>query len=440
LVLRAVLDNQTINPSVAGFIERAIRQAEQERAVCLVLELDTPGGLADSTRDIVKTMLGSEVPVVVYVAPAGARAASAGVFITLAANVAAMAPGTHIGAAHPVELGGLPGPLPTGGGAGKTAKGESGSPMEEKVLNDTVAWARAVAELRGRNADWAEKAVKESVSVPASEAVREHVVDFVADNFRDLLAKLNGRVVSVPGGTVRLATSGAEVRAVEMSWSEQLLSVIGNPNVALLLLVFGFYGILFEFFAPGWKVAGVFGVICLVLGLFAMSVLPINIAGLGLVALAFALFAAELFVTSYGLLTIGGMICLVFGGLILVQSPAGFQRVSLGVLLPVAAGAAAVTAFLLARVVRIHRRPPQTGIEAMTRWPAVAAEEFAANGHAAAGAVRVRGELWNAVATMPIAAGQHVEIVGRHGLVLSVRPIPNPMTTADGEAAKQPHD
>jgi len=295
-VLQVCLSNEAISPVTARYIQRAIEQAEQERADCLIIILDTPGGLVDSTRDIVKATLRSKVPVVVYVAPPGARAASAGVFITLAAHVAAMAPGTNIGAAHPVQIGGLPGSPPPKEGKEKGQEPGAKTPMEEKIVNDTVAWARSLAELRGRNADWAARAVKESLSAPASEALKEGAVDLVADDLNDLLARLDGREVTLPDGVMRLRTAGAEVRTLEMWWGERILAVLTNPNVAFLLLIFGFYGILFELYTPGWGVAGTLGVVCLLLGFFALAVLPISYVGLALLAVALALFVAEVFV------------------------------------------------------------------------------------------------------------------------------------------------
>jgi membrane-bound serine protease (ClpP class) len=416
VVLQIQLADEAITPLVTRFIDRAISQAEEQRAECLVIVLDTPGGLVDSTRDIVKSILGSKVPVVVYVAPSGARAASAGVFITLAAHVAAMAPGTNIGAAHPVQIGGLPGsPPPTEKGKDRPAV------LEEKILNDTVAWARALAELRGRNVEWATRAVKESISAPASEAVRERAVDLLADGVDELLKQIDGREVQLPAGSVRLRTAGAEVRTLEMWWGERLLGVLANPNLAFLLLLFGFYGILFELYTPGWGVAGTLGIICLVLGFFALAVLPINYVGLALIAVALALFVAEAFVTSYGFLTVGGVACLILGGLMLVESPVGFQRISLWLLIPVALATAAVTVFLAGSIVRAQRSKTQTGGEALVGTEAMAVDVFAQKDEQYTGTVRAHGELWRAISITPVAAGQILHIRDRQGLTLLVR-------------------
>lgn len=420
VVFEFSIDDEAITPVTARLVRRAIEQAEQDDATCLVIVLDTPGGLVDSTRDVVKSILRSEVPIVVYVSPAGARAASAGVFITLAAHVAAMAPGTNIGAAHPVQIGGLPGPSRSKPKEDEPAAEKS--PLEGKIVNDTVAWARSLAELRGRNAEWAAQAVEESLSVSASEAVRERAVDLIADDLDELLAKIDGREVVLPSGPTRLRTDGAEIRTVETWWGDRLLSVLANPNLAFLLLLFGFYGILFELYTPGWGVAGVVGIVCLVLGFFALAVLPINYVGLALIALALAMFVAEAFVTSYGFLTIGGVACLVLGGLMLVESPAGFQRISLWIVIPVALATAAISFFLLGSIVKVHRGRSRTGDEELLSSSAVAIAAFIPEEDHFLGTVRAHGELWRAMSPALIESGQRVRIEGREGLTLTVVP------------------
>lgn len=432
LVMRAVLDDQAISPVTARFVERAIRQAEQERAQCLILVLDTPGGLVDSTRGIVRGILSSEVPVVVYVAPSGARAASAGVFITLAAHLSAMAPATNIGAAHPVQIGGLPGAPRQAEEEMEDEEGDTkrgSTPMEIKSVEDTVAWARSLAELRGRNAEWAARAVRESISVPASEAVKEQAVDLLADDLDDLLSKIDGREVKLLRGDVRLRTANAEVQTLEMWWGERALALLTNPNVAFLLMIFGFYGVLFELYSPGWGVAGTLGIVCLLLAFLALAVLPINYVGLALVAVALGMFVAEAFVTSFGALTVAGVVCLVLGGTMLVDSPAGFERVSLAVVAPVALATALVTVFLVGSIVRAHRRRVQTGGDELVGMAAVAAEDFVAEGEHFAGLAQVRGELWRAVSPTPVTAGQSLAIEGRQGLTLLVQP-PEPAASA----------
>jgi membrane-bound serine protease (ClpP class) len=430
LILKLSVNDEAITPVTARFIRRALEQAEDERAECLVVVLDTPGGLADSARAVVKDILASTTPVVVYVSPSGARAASAGVFITLAGHVAAMAPGTHIGAAHPVQIGGLPispaepaRPAPEGGQPG-TAESQPTSPsatMEAKIVNDTVAWARALAELRGRNADWAERAVRESVSITGTEAVEQGVVDLLAEDLDDLLAQLDGREVVLPQGPVQLHTSGATVRTLDMWWGERLLGAISNPNIAFLLLMLGFYGILFELYTPGWGVSGTLGVVCLILAFFGLAVLPISYVGLALIAVALGFFVAEAFVTSYGLLAVAGVGCMVLGGVMLVDSPFGFMRVSLGVVVPIAAATGLITVFLVANVLRTHRRPVRTGGEGLVGAEAVAKEDFSRAEGRYVGTVLTHGELWQAVSSAPVSNGQLLEVLDRHGLTLIVR-------------------
>lgn len=430
LVLQVALDGEPITPGIARYLQRAIGEAEQQEAECLIVVLDTPGGLLQSTRRIVKEILGSRTCVVVYVAPSGSRAASAGVFITMAAHVAAMAPGTTIGAAHPVQIGGLPIQPPRQPGPGKDEPGKDSSEeetspsrtaMEEKIVNDTVAWARALAEHRGRNADWAARAVSESLSVPVSEAVRERIVDLEATDLQELLKKLDGLEVSLPQGTHTLRTSGAQVQEIPMWWGEQVTAVLSRPNVALLLMIFGFYGILFELYSPGWGVSGTLGVICLLLALFGLAVLPVNYLGLALVVVALGLFAAEVFVTSFGALTVAGIVCLVLGGVMLVDSPAGFSRVSLGMLLPLAAATAAITLLLLAGVVRTHRRRVQTGDEGLIGTEARVQNDFSRRGNQYVGTVLVHGEWWKAISSTPVTAGQTCKVQRRQDLTLVVR-------------------
>jgi membrane-bound serine protease (ClpP class) len=439
-VVTVRLSGEAITPVTARYIERAIEQAENTQATCLVILLDTPGGLVDSTREIVKNILGSRIPVVVYVAPAGARAASAGVFITMAAHVAAMAPGTNIGAAHPVQIGGLPGRQPEPEQTKESKESASPTPMDDKIVSDTAAWARSLAELRGRNVEWIAHAVRESASASASEALREGVIDLIADDLSDLLRKIDGRQVNLPQGTGTLHTAGAEVRPQEMWWGERLLAAIANPTLALLLLIFGFYGVLFELYTPGWGVPGTIGAICLVLGFFALAVLPINLVGLLLIGIALALFVAEAFVTSYGLLTIGGLACLIMGGLMLVDSPAGFLRVSLWTLVPIALATAAITIFLVGGVIKTSRTPIRTGSESMPGSAAVADTDFTADGERYSGTVRTHGELWAALCASPVSAGDALEVLSREGLTLLVRPVkPQPSQPESIGTQRQTH-
>ena len=430
-VLRIAIQDEPITPVTARFIKRALQEAEQTRAECLVIELDTPGGLLQSTQEAVTAILSSRAPVVVYVSPPGGRAASAGLFITLSGHVAAMAPGTRIGAAHPVQFGGLPiAPSPSSDrptGDEKTGDEKTGEkttsrlPMEQKIVNDTEAWARGLAQRRGRNAeDWAAKAVTESRVLLAAEAVDQGVVDLEAADLDELLEKLDGREVAVGQTTVLLRTAKTQVRTLEMWWGEQFLAVISNPNVVMLLLMFGVYGILFELYSPGWGVAGTLGVVSLLLAFFGLSVLPVNYVGLALIIVALAMFVAEVTVTSFGALTVGGIICLILGGMMLVDSPTGFLRVSLSVLVPVAVATGLITVFLLSRIVKSQRGRVQTGGEALLGREAVAQEKFLPDSTGFHGQVFVHGELWRAHSATPVSSGQAVRIKGREGLTLEV--------------------
>lgn len=426
------LENEAITPVTARYLRRGIVEAHEQGAECLIVVLDTPGGLVDSTSDIVKEILNSRVPIVVYVAPKGGRAASAGGFILLASHVAAMAPTTRVGAMHPVRIGGLPTtPDRRDSDSGKNARNDKTkeatrreSPSEEKLVNDTVAWARGLAELRGRNVKWAERAVRESIVATEKDALKEGIIDLVADDLNDLLKQLDGRRVKLPARTVTLKTAGAEIRTIDMWWGERFLATISNPNVAFLLLIFGFYGVLFEFYTPGWGVAGTLGIVCLLLAFLGLAVLPINYIALVLIAVALGMFVAEVFVTSFGALTVGGIVCLVIGGMMLVESPGGFLRVSLWVIVPVAVATAGITVFLVGSIVRAHRRKVLTGSEGLIDSPATAVEDFTAAGamprHEYEGMVRIHGEFWKAVSSEPVAAGQNVRVVNRDGLTLTV--------------------
>lgn len=405
-----------ITPVSAGFIRRAMREAGEAGAACLVIELDTPGGLMESTRQIVKDILASEFPIIVYVAPRGARAASAGVFITLASHIAAMAPATHIGAAHPVQMGGAPGqPAPD-----QEKDSGSGDTMEEKVVNDARAWARTLAELRHRNADWAAAAVTESQSIPSSEALELNVIDYVVADLPELLEVIDGREIETESGTVTLHSRGAAVVPVDMWWGERILSLLSDPNLAFLLLMLGFYGILFEFYTPGWGVAGTAGIICLVLAFFGLAVLPVSYAGLVLIFLAVGLFVAEAFFPSFGMLTVGGGVCLILGGIMLIDSPVSVMRVSLSVVIPVAIGSAGVAFFLASRALQSFRIPVQTGAEGMVGETGTATLDFIEQNGSYAGTVLVHGEIWRANSDHQIAESERVRIKTCEGLTLTV--------------------
>jgi membrane-bound serine protease (ClpP class) len=388
-----------ISPVTVRLVGAALDRARSEGHQALVIELDTPGGLERSMRAIVQRLLSAEVPVIVYVAPTGARAASAGVFITLAAHVAAMAPATNIGAAHPVAL---------GGGADKESL--------RKIENDAAAFARTVALERGRNADWAEKAVRESVSITEREAVRLKVVDFVAESVAEVLARADGRRVKTPAGPVTLATAGAPVQAVEIGFRDRVLSVITDPNVAYVLMMLGTIGLLAELYNPGAIFPGVIGAISLILAFFAFQSLPINYAGLLLILLGVGLLVAEVKVVSHGILAAGGVVAMALGSLMLFDAPElGGLRVSWWVVLPTVGATAGLFLFVVTAGVRALARRPLLGAEGLVGLTAVARGPLTPTGQ-----VAVQGELWRAVADEPVEDGTPVRIVGVEGLTLRV--------------------
>ncbi len=390
-----------INPPMANYMVRGVERAEREGAHLLIVELDTPGGLMESMRQVVKKFLMAEVPIVVYVAPSGSRAASAGVFITMAAHIAAMAPGTHIGAAHPVELG----------------EKKMDEKMLQKVVNDTVAYIKGIAKERGRNEKWAEKAVRESSSLTAEEALRLKVIDLLATNLEELLDKLEGKEVKLPSGkTVTLSPKGKEIRRLTMTFRDKFLHTLSNPMIAYILLMLGIYGLFFELSNPGAIFPGVVGGICLLLAFFAFQMLPVNYAGIALIVLGIILLIMEVKVHSYGLLTVGGIISITLGSLMLMESPAKYMRLSLQVVLPIVVVSSGFFLFALTQVIRAQRRKPTTGREGL-----MGAMGFALTDLKPEGMVEVMGELWRAVSEEPVGAGEAVEVIGVEGLTLKVR-------------------
>ena len=414
-----------IGVGTGHMIEEGFARARAERAGLIVLRLDTPGGLVSATRDIIQAILASPIPVAVFVAPGGARAASAGTYIAYAAHIAAMAPGTHLGAATPVQMGapGAPTPAPERREDGKPAEGgeaAKGSAMERKVLNDAVAYLRSLAQLRGRNADWAEKAVRDASTLTASEAARENVVDLVAGNVSDLLDKVDGRTVRTTEGERVLGTRHARVIVVEPSWKARLLAVVTDPNIAFILLMIGIYGIIFEFWTPGLAGPGIVGAICLIVGLMALSLMPLNFAGVALMLAGLAMMMAEAFTPGFGVLGLGGIAGFVIGGLFLFD-PAGAD-IDFAVGWPVLLAAAATNALLLLGVLgmamRVRRRRVVTGPEQLVGMEGEVVEWR--DGH---GRVRVHGEIWSANAAAAFAPGTRVQVDGRDGLTLRVNEI-----------------
>ena len=398
-ILVADLDG-VISPASSSYLVRVVETAEKENAVCLIFKIDTPGGLDISMREITKSILNARTPVVVYVSPKGARAASAGVFILYASHVAAMAPGTNVGAAHPVSMGG----------------GEMDSVMTEKVTNDAVAYLKALAKERGRNEDWGERSVRESASVDAATALELGVIDIVAEDDSELIDMLDGRKIKVKEGELVLNTRDSRVREIKMTLRERLLLLLTNPNIAYVLLLLGIYGLFFELQNPGMIFPGVVGGICLILGFYSLHVLPVNYAGLALIVLSAILFILEIYVTSQGLLTIGGIVALVFGSLILFESDVPYLRVSWEVIMLVVIIVAGLVIFVVALGVKAQFRKKSTGSEGIVGEVGTTKTSV----HAEGGTVFVHGEFWNAISDTPIKAGQKVRVVSVSAMVLKV--------------------
>ncbi|MGH7956465.1 MAG: NfeD family protein [Opitutaceae bacterium] len=394
--------NGAIGPSTAGYVSRAIEVATAANARCLVIQLDTPGGLLDSTKQIVQAFYGSKVPVVVYVAPAGANAGSAGCFITLAADVATMAPNTSIGAAHPVEFGG-----------GGLAEKKGDDVMTKKLENFAVSYIEAIAEKRGRNVEWAKSAVRESASVTAEKALELQVVDLIAQDVPDLLRRINGREAS---GRV-LRTADAQVERIPMVARERVFQTLWRPEVIFILMLVAIYGIIGELSNPGAILPGVVGLIALIVALYMASVLPVNIAGLALILLAVALFITDAFVASHGILSIGGVVSFFLGSLLLFDRAGPAFRLSLVMIVPATVVTALFFLFVVGVGLRAQRLPHRTGTEAMIGRIVAALTPIDAHG----GKVFVEGETWNARSESPVEKDQPVEIVGIRGLTLNVK-------------------
>ncbi len=398
----------TINPVVADFIHDGIEKAATDKAACLLINLNTPGGLLKSTRVIVSDMLNSPVPIIVYVSPGGSHAGSAGVFITMAAHVAAMAPGTNIGAAHPVAL-----------------QAVMDSTMNEKTTNDAAAFLRSIAEKRNRNVQWAENAVRKSHSYSETEALEYSVIDLIAKNEQELLNMVHGKQVQVNTGSITIQTKGAKIESLEMTFVEKLLDIISDPNIAYILLLLGMYGLLFELYSPGAILPGIVGVISLILAFYSMHSLPINYAGLALIIFAVILFLLEIKIVSHGLLAIGGVVSLLLGSMMLIRSDSALElvRISRGVIYAATAVSALFFLFVLSFGIRAQRSKVVTGIDAMIGNTAEVIEMLNP-----AGTVRVNGETWNAESLAgAITRGEKVRIKEMRNLKLYVEPIDHPV-------------
>jgi membrane-bound serine protease (ClpP class) len=399
-----------VGPAAADFVRRSIERAATDGTALVVLRIDTPGGLDTSMREIIKAILASPVPVAAFVAPSGARAASAGTFIVYASHIAAMAPGTNLGAASPVAL--------MGGGDKDEKKGED--TMMRKATNDAVAYIRGFAQLRHRNADWAEQAVREGVSLPADEALKKKVVDLVVPDVPALLVALDGRTVEAGGAKHTLHLGGALAHEVQPDWRTRFLALITNPSVAYLLVLLGVYALLFEFMNPGLMLPGVVGVIALVIAAYALHMLPVNYAGLALILLGIAFMIAEAFFPAFGSLGIGGLIAFVLGSIMLIEDTElpGFE-IPLALIAGVAAASAGFLIFVLGMLVKSRRRAPGSGGEQRIGARAEALGDFEGEGWA-----RVQGEQWKVRAAGPVQRGQKLRVKGMHGLVLDVEPEP----------------
>lgn len=405
-----------IGPATLDYVQRALHRAAAERAELVLLRLDTPGGLDSSMRDIIKDVLASPVPVVTYVHPNGARAASAGTYMLYASHVAAMTPATNLGAATPVSIApaGIA-PTPPGDDKDKDGKAPAGgSAMERKVVNDAVAYIRGLATLRGRNADWAEEAVRQAVSLEAEEALKLKVIDLIAKDVDDLLRQLHGRSVQLPDGPRALNTEGITLETVAPDWRNQLLAAITNPNIAYILMLIGIYGLIFEFANPGSILPGVVGAICLLVALFAFQVLPVNYAGLALILLGVALMVAEAFVPSFGVLGLGGVVAFVIGSIMLFDTEIPGLAVARPLIGAFALLSAALFVLVLGMVLRARKRPVVSGAEEMLGAHGEVIDEH--------GMVRVHSELWQARSAVPLHIGDKVRVSGREGLTLRVEP------------------
>ena len=401
--VRVITVDAAIFPASAQFIHEAIQRSVERGDECVVIRLNTPGGLLKSTRTIVTDLLTSRIPVVVYVAPSGSQSASAGSFITLAANIAAMAPGTNIGAAHPVNMQG----------------GEKDSIMNEKATNDAAAFIRTISEKRHRNIRWAEDAVRRSISITETEALRDSVIDLIAPSIPELLRAIDGRHILVEGGERTLRTATAAVTEEEMSWKFRLLDILNDPNIAYVLFLLGLYGLLFELYNPGSIFPGVVGFIAIVLALYSLNTLPVNFAGLALIVFGVVLFVLEIKIISHGLLTAGGIVSLLLGSVMLINPESSLEviAISWGVIIPAVLCTTLFFLFAIGMGIRAQRRRPVTGVEGIVGEQGEAVTPLSPGGQ-----VRVHGELWNAVTSgEPLPAGSQITVEGVSGLTLTVR-------------------
>ncbi len=415
-----------ISPATADFFLSSLDDARAAGASVFIVRLDTPGGLDSAMRDMIKEILASPIPVVFYVAPNGSRAASAGTYLLYASHVAAMAPATNLGSATPVSIGGPSSPFPTPSAppsGEEDNKDESeqqpleGTAMERKVINDAVAYIRGLANLRGRNADWAEKAVREAVNLTAKDALEENVIDLVVDDLDALIAALDGRTIALNGGSVTLELADAEITRLEPGWRYEFLALITDPNVAYILLMIGIYGLILEFYNPGMGVPGVTGVICLLLAAYALQMLPVNYAGLALMLVGIGLMVAEAFTPSFGVLGVGGAIAFVIGSIILMDTDLPAYQISVPIIAAFAASSVGIFLFALGAAIKARQTRVVTGKESMVGGVALALGDFEGRGQ-----VRAFGEIWQADTSQPVNKGSKLKVTGIDGLILKVEP------------------
>jgi len=430
--------SSAIGPATSDYILRGLEKAADRGAAVVILRLDTPGGLDTAMRDINRAIIASPVPVVVYVSPSGSRAASAGTYMLYAAHIAAMSPATSLGAATPVQIGGVPdlkppalsrqdkqddgAPAEEEEGHGEHAAEEpvpmTGDTMTKKIVNDAVAYIRSMAEMRGRNADWAEQAVREAVSLSSTEALQQGVIDIIATDTNDLLAKVDGWRVSINGQYVILNTSDLAIETIEPDWRNELLAIITNPNVAYILMLLGIYGLFFELANPGFVLPGVIGGICLLLALYALQVLPVNFSGLALMALGVIFMVAELFAPSFGALGIGGIIAFVVGSVILFDTAGSELQVAIPIIVAVSAVTSGFFLIILRMIYAAHRRPVVSGVDEMLGSIGQVLEDFEESGR-----IHIHGETWQVKSMFPLKQGDQVRVIEMSGLILTVEPV-----------------
>jgi membrane-bound serine protease (ClpP class) len=431
--------SDAIGPATSDYVQRGLSKAADKGAVVVILRLDTPGGLDIAMRDINRAIIASPVPVVVYVSPSGARAASAGTYMLYAAHIAAMSPATSLGAATPVQIGGIPDLKPPmlpkqdkeddeaiddgeedkeEGLAEKEPAPVMGDAMTKKIVNDAVAYIRSMAEMRGRNADWAEQAVREASSLSAEKALQQNVINIIATDTNDLLTKVDGWTVNINGQDVILETSDLAIETIEPDWRNELLSVITNPNIAYILMLLGVYGLFFEMANPGYVLPGVIGGISMLLALYALQVLPVNYAGLALMILGVIFMVAELFAPSFGALGIGGIIAFVVGSVILFDTEGSEIQVAIPIVVAVSTVTSIFILIALRMVFSAHRKPVVSGVDEMLGSIGQVLEDFEESGR-----IHVHGETWNVQSQSPLRRGDQVRVTGIDGLILSVEPI-----------------